>query len=161
VSWSKVLKPYHTAVIDTIRKYDPDNLIVCGTPNWSQWVDSAALDPIKDANVAYTLHFYAGTHKQNLRERAKFALDHGVAIMITEYGTTDANGNGAVDEAETKRWWEFMDENDLSGCNWSVADKNESSAALKPSAAAEGGWKDDQISVSGLLVRSKHRVINP
>jgi endoglucanase len=148
-------------VIDTIRKYDPDNLIVCGTPNWSQWVDSAAIDPIKDTNVAYALHFYAGTHKQNLRDRAKFALDKGIALMVTEYGTTDANGNGAVDDEETKRWWTFMDENYLSACNWSVADKNESSSALKPGAATTGGWADHQINPSGLLVRSKHRVMNP
>ncbi|RAV99440.1 glycoside hydrolase family 5 protein [Pseudochryseolinea flava] len=157
VSWSKVLKPYHEAVIDTIRKYDTKNLIVCGTPNWSQWVDSAALDPIKDSNVAYTLHFYAGTHKQELRDRAKFALDRGIALMVTEYGTTDANGNGAVDTEETERWFAFMDEYKLSGCNWSVADKNESSAALKPGAAPSGGWSEDMINPSGLLVRSKHK----
>jgi endoglucanase len=157
VSWTNVLKPYHQSVIDTIRHYDPDNLIVCGTPNWSQWVDSAAVDPLTDENVAYVIHFYAGTHRQELRDRAKAALDKGLALMVTEYGTTEATGDGPVDEEETRRWWAFMDQYSLSGCNWSIADKAEGSAALTPGAAAEGGWGDDMITPSGLFVRSKIR----
>ena len=69
--WGTVLKPYHEAVVATIREHDPDNLIICGTPMWSQRVDQAAADPVRGTNVAYTLHFYASTHKQGLRDRAK------------------------------------------------------------------------------------------
>ena len=161
VSWSSVLKPYHQAVIDTIRLYDADNLIVCGTPTWSQDVDAAALDPLTDPNVAYTLHFYAGTHKQGLRDRAAAALNKGIAIMVTEYGTTDASGDGPVNEEESKRWWKFMDDHHLSGCNWSVADKDESSAALKPGADAEGDWYQEDITTSGMLVLEKMKAMNP
>jgi endoglucanase len=32
VSWDKVVKPYHKAVISAIRNYDADNIIVAGTP---------------------------------------------------------------------------------------------------------------------------------
>jgi endoglucanase len=157
VSWTNVLKPYHQAIIDTIRHYDPDNLIVCGTPNWSQDVEAAAADPLTDSNVAYTLHFYAGTHRQNLRDKASAALRKGVALMVTEYGTTQANGDDGIYEEETKVWWQFMDEHHLSGCNWSVADKDESSAALKPGTAATGKWTEDMITPSGILVRNKLR----
>lgn len=34
VSWDTALKPYHEAVLAEIRKYDPDNMVICGTPNW-------------------------------------------------------------------------------------------------------------------------------
>ena len=45
---------------------------------------TAALDPIAgDANVAYALHFYAGTHRQSLRDKAAFALERGVALFVT------------------------------------------------------------------------------
>ena len=38
----------------------------------------AARDPPKGfSNIVYALHFYAGSHKQWLRDKAKFALDHG------------------------------------------------------------------------------------
>ena len=59
VSWSNVIKPYAMSVISIIREIDPDNLIIVGTPNWSQRVDMAAQDPIVEfENIAYTLHFY-------------------------------------------------------------------------------------------------------
>lgn len=157
VSWSEVLKPYHQAVIDTIRHYDPDNLIVCGTPNWSQDVQLAAADPLPDSNVAYTLHFYAGTHQENLRSKAYTALSNGAALMVTEYGATQASGDEGVYPDETEAWWKFMDEHHLSSCNWSVADKNESSAALKPGASVKGGWTEDMLTTSGILVRNHLR----
>jgi endoglucanase len=156
VSWKEVLKPYHQAIIDTIRHYDPDNLIVCGTPNWSQDVQVAAADPLPDSNVAYTLHFYAGTHKGELRAKAYTALSNGAALMVTEWGVTAADASGAhgIYEEETKLWWKFMDDHHLSSCNWSVADKDESSSALKPGTTASGGWTDDMLTTSGLMVRN-------
>ncbi|MTV40622.1 glycoside hydrolase family 5 protein [Duganella radicis] len=39
VSWSGTIKPYAEKVIAAIRAADPDNLIVVGTPKWSQDVD--------------------------------------------------------------------------------------------------------------------------
>lgn len=36
VSWSGELVPYHKAVIDAIRKNDKDNIIILGTPTYSQ-----------------------------------------------------------------------------------------------------------------------------
>ena len=161
VSWPKTIKPYCEAVIGAIRKHDPDNIVVCGTPSWSQRVDEAAKDPIKAKNIAYTLHFYAATHKQWLRDIAKKALDSGLALMVTEFGTTEASGNGKIDVEETQKWWKFCDDNQISWCNWSVADKDEASAAIKPGASATGGWPDAMITPSGLMVREELRKKNP
>jgi endoglucanase len=160
VSWSKVLKPYFTEVIKVIREHDPDNLIVCGTPTWSQRVDQAAEDPIALPNVAYTLHFYAATHKQELRDVAKTALDKGIALMVTEFGTTEASGDGMVDEAETRLWLQFLDDHKISWCNWSICDKKESAAALKPKTDPKVEWKDKQLTRSGRLIRNELRQRN-
>lgn len=160
-SWSSVLKPYHQAIIDTIRFHDPDNIVVCGTRTWSQNVDEPANDPLDDENVAYTLHFYAATHKQWLRDRAKAAMDKGIALMVTEFGTTEASGDGFIDKAEMRLWWDFMAENNISWCNWSIADKQEASAALMPGADPKGGWADNMISESGHLVRDEIIKHNP
>jgi endoglucanase len=157
VDWVKVLKPYHKAIIDTIRYHDSDNIIVCGTPNWSQDVDVAASSPLTGSNIAYTLHFYAGTHKAELRSKAESALKRGIALMITEWGTTTADGDGNVHKKETSLWWRFADDNKLSWFNWSVADKREGSAALKPGASGKGGWKDNEITESGKFVREELR----
>ena len=154
VSWSEVLKPYHEEVIASIRQHDPDNVIVLGTPSWSQRVDLAAQDPLKGENLVYTLHFYAGTHGQELRDIAETAIDKGLPIFVTEFGTTDANGDGPVYEQETREWMNFMQRHNLSWANWSIADKDESSAALVPGTTPSELNKEGNISTSGRLVRS-------
>ncbi|HEY0044158.1 MAG TPA: glycoside hydrolase family 5 protein [Allosphingosinicella sp.] len=159
--WSTVIKPYHMAVIPKIRAEDPDGLVVAGTQTWSQDVDKAAADPLPFGNVAYTLHFYAGTHQQELRDKATVALNKGVALFVTEYGSTDANGDGPVYEEETARWFAFMEGNQLSYLNWSVSIKPESSAALLKGASFKGGWPERVISKSGRLVRDQLRRMNP
>jgi endoglucanase len=161
VAWNTVLKPYHEAVIAGIRQYDPDNIVICGTRTWSQQVSEAAQNPLSDPNVAYTLHYYASTHKQWLRNNAQAALNKGVALWVTEYGTTESSGTGYIDVAETNAWWDFMDKNQISWCNWSVADKSENSAALLPGASATGGWTEAMITTSGKMVRNELRAKNP
>ena len=161
VSWNNTLKPYHEAVIKEIRKYDPDNIVVCGTRVWSQRVDEVIGNEINDANVAYTLHYYAASHKQYLRDIAKQAIDNNLAIFVTEYGTTEYTGDGYVDTAESKAWWKFLDDNKISWCNWSIADKNEKSAALTPGASGNGNWSLDQVTESGKLVRTELIEKNP
>lgn len=158
--WSTVIKPFHEAVIPMIRAHAPDSLIICGTQTWSQDVDKASRDPLSFTNVAYTLHFYAGTHRQFLRDKAVTALNNGVALMVTEWGTGEASGGGKLDEEETRHWWSFMDEHRLSWCNWSIADKSETTAALKPGANPLGGWTTNDLTASGLLVREELRAKN-
>ncbi|HEU5133712.1 MAG TPA: cellulase family glycosylhydrolase [Steroidobacteraceae bacterium] len=161
VSWAGVLKPYHEAVIDSIRQADPDNIVIVGTRNWSQEVDEAAQNPINRSNVAYTLHYYADTHRQWLRDRAQSALNRGVALFVTEYGTTAASGNGTVNAAESAAWYAFLDANKVGHANWSVADIGESSAALMPNASPDGGWSTSQIKPSGIIVRNELRAKAP
>lgn len=160
VSWRNVLKPYHEAVIAEIRKFDTDNLIVCGTPNWSQDVDDVIFNKIDDSNVLYTLHYYAATHKQSLRDKALLALNNDVPIFITEFGTSEASGDGSIDSEESELWWSFLDEHKLSYTNWSIADKEELSAALKPGASISGGWPTSDLTISGIMVRNEIRKKN-
>ena len=159
--WSKVIKPYHQAVIPAIRAGAPDSLILCGTQTWSQDVDKAARDPLKFRNVAYVLHFYAATHKQSLRDKAAAALKAGAALMVTEWGTSEASGSGKLDYAETQKWLAFMDRHKLSWCNWSIADKRETSAALQPRASGKGAWTAKSLSRSGMLLRKELRARSP
>jgi len=159
-SWDTDLKPYHEAVIREIRRHDPDNLIICGTPFFSQRVDDVVGNAIDDVNVAYTLHYYASTHGQGLRDIAQTAIDANLPLFVTEHGTTEASGDGRIDVNETNVWWDFLDDNHISWCNWSIADKREASAALTPSANSRGGWRTDQITTSGNLVRDELKAKN-
>lgn len=152
VSWSGVVKPYAEAVINEIRKIDPDNIIVVGTPTWSQDVHEAAANPIKGySNIAYTMHFYAGTHGQWLRDRTKQAMNSGICIIVTEWGMVNANGDGAVATEETNLWIEFMEENYLTNCIWALNDKSEGASMLKPGASGNGWWNQNQLTECGKI----------
>jgi endoglucanase len=152
VSWSKVIKPYSEKVIAAIRQHDPDNLIACGSRQWSQRVDEAAADPIKGKNIIYTLHYYSSTHRQNLRDIAARAIESGAVLFVTEFGISEATGDGFIDEKEAAKWWTFLDQHKISWCNWSVADKKENSAALMPGTGL-AKWKPADLTRSGLIVR--------
>ena len=155
VSWANVVKPYATDVIKEIRAIDPDNLIIVGTPTWSQDVDVASQNPITGySNIAYTLHFYAASHKAALRAKAQTALNNGIALFVTEWGSVSADGNGGVDVAETNAWLDFLKTNKISQANWALNDKAEGSSALTPGASANGGWTSAQLTASGTLVRN-------
>jgi len=151
ISWSNTIKPYALSVISAIRAIDPDNLIVVGTPEWSQRVDLAAADPITEfSNIAYTLHFYTIYHHQWLRDRANAALENGIALLITEWGLI---GYSLVDP-EANEWMNWCFDNKMSHCNWAVNDKQEEWSILVPGASTTGGWSDDDLTDSGKLARS-------
>jgi endoglucanase len=153
--WGEV-KNYAEQVIGVIRGAGSDNVVVVGTPTWSQDVDIAANDPItKYANVAYTLHFYAGSHKQALRDKAKTALSKGLALFTTEWGTCAASGNGGLDLNESQVWINFLNENKISWANWSLFDKEETASALVFPASTNGGWPDSALTESGKFVKAK------
>jgi endoglucanase len=156
VDWSRDVKPYHQRVVGAIRAVDPDNLVVVGSPSWSQDVDIAALDPLEGDNIAYTLHYYAATHKDALRAKADKALEAGLALMITEFGTVEATGNGPIDRASSEAWWDWAEANGISWLAWSVADKDETSAALRPG-APPSGWREDDLTEGGKLLRARLR----
>jgi hypothetical protein len=94
------------------------------------------------------------THKQKLRDNGTEALKNGAALFCTEYGSTQATGDDAYDPAETQIWWNWLADNDVSGCNWSAAALAEVSAAFKPGTNGTGPWTDAMLKPSGLLVRN-------
>ena len=156
VEWSRDVKPYHERVIGAVRAIDPDNLVIAGSPSWSQDVDIAAADPLAFGNLAYTLHYYAGTHRQELRDKGEAALVAGEALLITEFGTVEATGDGPLDHAESQLWWDWAEARGIGWMAWSIGDRDESSAALKPG-TPPSGWTDADLTESGQLLRDRLR----
>ncbi len=154
VSWNDILKPYSQQIVNAIRKNDSNNVIVVGTPNWSQDVDAVINDKIIDPNVAYALHFYTGTHQQWLRDKAIQAMNAGVPLFATEWGLSEANGTGTIDLVESGLWQDFLENHNLSWCNWSVINKDESSAALLPTTSTLSGWTENHLTESGRMIRA-------
>ena len=148
-SWSQV-KSYAEEVIPVIRENDEDGIILVGTPNWCQYVDQAAADPITGyENIMYTLHFYAATHTDSLRKAMVDAVEAGLPIFVSEYGICDASGNGSIDENQADKWVEAMNENGISYVAWNLSNKSETSAILKSSCSKVSGFAREDLSDSG------------
>lgn len=175
--WSNKLKPYMESILSVIREHDADdmdNIVVCGTDSWSQFVNAPASDPIDDEHVMYAVHFYAGTHDAGydneeqywLRAKIDEALEKGIAVFCTEWGTSLATGDGGpyIDFAE--RWLDYFEENQISWCSWSLAKKDEVSASCTSDTLAEPTdltgdgipeWDSATLSITGNYVRAKIR----
>jgi len=153
VTWEGNIRPYAEQVLSVIRAYDKHNIVIVGTPHWSQDVDQAALDPLPDPRVMYTMHFYAGTHKQELRDKTLQALQT-IPIFCTEMGATDASGNGSVYPQELKTWMDFLDAHNLSWCNWNLSSFTEGSAALQATFSPEVDNLADRLTASGTLIKA-------
>lgn len=154
IGWGPI-KAYSETVIQAIRATGARNLVIVGTPQWSQRVDLAANDPVRAENVAYALHFYAATHRQELRNTASYALGKGVALFVTEFGVCEASGNGRIDVEESNRWFRFLDEHQIGWANWSLTDKREAASALRPGVNPLGVWSDGDLTTSGVLVKAR------
>lgn len=152
-SW-KAVKTYSIEVIQSIRQYDPYNIILVGSPHWSQDLHIVADDPITGFdNLMYTTHFYAATHKQWLRDRCDAAIRKGIPVFVSESAGMEASGNGAIDYGEWNKWIDWMKTNKISWITWSVSDKNETCSMLQPSAASDGNWKESDLKESGIKTR--------
>lgn len=141
------IRIYAKKIIRAIHARDKDAVILVGTPTWSQDVDLAAEKPLKDyKNVMYTLHFYAGTHGEYLRKKAQDALDAGLPLFVSEFGISDASGNGGLNKKEGDKWMKFLNKNKISYVGWNLSNKQESSALLKFSVKKTTGWKSRELS---------------
>ena len=119
------IKAYADQVVSVIREFS-DNLVIVGTPQWDQHPETAIYSPVSDLknNVAYALHFYAGEtlhHDFNgLTSNAELAMNSGLSVFVSEWGTVDYNGGGSVGTAWNPKWQTWMNANKISQANWNA-----------------------------------------
>lgn len=157
VKWWNAIKPYAQELIPVIRRNSPNAIIIVGTGSWSQEVNHAADNPIDADNIMYALHFYAGSHGQWLRDRARDAMTKGIALFVTEWGTMDSSGRGGINYFQSDLWVKFMADNKISWANWSLSNSYDSHAILKTWVKPDGNWSDSHLSNSGLLMKKYMR----
>ncbi|NMH27407.1 glycoside hydrolase family 5 protein [Flavobacterium silvaticum] len=153
-SWPQV-KAYAEKIIKTIRKNDPDNVILVGCPHWDQDINLPAADPILgQKNLMYTMHFYAATHEKWLRDRTDEAIAKGLPVFISESAGMEATGDGPLNKKAWQEYIDWMEQKKLSWVTWSVSDKLETCSMLNTSASSTGNWKDEDLKESGKMVRT-------
>ncbi len=160
-SWKEV-KAYSEEIIKAIRGIDPSNIILVGSPHWDQDIHLVADDPITGYNnIMYTLHFYAATHQQFLRDRGDYAISKGLPLFVSECAGMEATGDGPIDYEEWQKWLDWMDKNQISWVAWSVSDKDETCSMMLPTAPPDGNWNDGHLKEWGKIVRDRLRSQNP
>ena len=148
-SWSQV-KSYALEVIPVIRANDPNAIIIVGTPNWCQFVDDAANDPITEYdNIVYAVHFYAETHRDDIRNRMTTAINKGLPVIISEFSICDASGNGHNNIEQANVWIDLLDQYDVGFVAWNLSNKAESSSLISSGCQKKSGWTYDELSESG------------
>jgi endoglucanase len=171
--WKRV-KSYAEPIIKMLRKKKENNIVLVGSPNWSQRPDLAADNPIKDDNTMYTVHFYTGTHlpapgnkdRTNVMNNVAYALKHGAPVFASEWGTSEASGNNGPYLENADIWIDYLNKHNISWVNWALTNKNETSAAFTPfvlnkTAATDLDpgidhvWTTKELSLSGEYIRAR------
>ncbi|WP_211214844.1 carbohydrate-binding domain-containing protein [Deinococcus aquatilis] len=171
--WASV-KAYAEPIIRMLRDTGNQNIVLVGSPNWTQRPDLAADNRIQDANTVYTAHFYSGTHqasndvtdRTNVMSNVKYALQHGVPVFVSEWGSSEASGNNGPYLQEADMWLDFLNKYNISWINWSLTNKNETSASFNPYELGKSAatnldpgtdqlWAPQELSVSGEYVRAR------
>ncbi len=148
-SWEDI-KTYANEVIPVIRENAPEAVILVGTPTWSQEIEKPQNDPITGYdNIMYTLHFYAATHKEDLRSKMVNAVEAGTPVFVSEYGLCDASGNGGNDLGQAQSWIDTMDQHGISYAVWSFCNKEETSALIASSCRKTSDFTREDLSESG------------
>lgn len=154
VQW-KDTKEYSEALIPEIRRNAPDAIVIVPTPRWDQNVDEAADDPVTGfGNLMYSLHYYAATHKDEYRDKAKYALSKGLPVFMSECAAMEHTGDGVIDTSSWDEWMKIADENNISWICWSLSDKEETCSMLRPGAPSDGmEWTDADLKPWTVLVK--------
>jgi endoglucanase len=142
ISWATI-KAYAEEIIPVIREHS-DNLIIVGTPTWSQDINLAADNPINDLNIAYTYHFYVPNHGTSLAQKLPYALSKNVAVFGTEWGVWEQESwcecNYSLEE-----WMTLLDKHSISWCKWSLFDKDEKSSLINPNQGPNGSLSENGL----------------
>lgn len=153
IPWQEI-KDYANELIPVIRKNAPNAVVIVGTPKWDQDVDVAAESPLEMPNLLYSLHYYAGTHKDWNRDKAEKAIAAGLPLIVSECGSMDHTGDGPIDYESWKAWMEFADKHNISVLMWDIADKNETCSMIEATASDNGmEWKEEDLKEWAKLAR--------
>lgn len=149
------LKDYAEYVIGKITAIDDSKpLILMGCPSWDQRIDLPMNDPITCYdNLMYTVHFYAATHKDDLRAATEAAINAGTPVFISECAACEASGDGPMDMESWAEWDALAKKYGVSMMTWSVSDKVETCSMFTKEASSGGPWGEEVIKPWGSIVR--------
>ncbi|RZK19419.1 MAG: hypothetical protein EOO86_07665 [Pedobacter sp.] len=163
VTWA-VIKRYADQIVPTIRKNDPQSIVIVGTPEYASRPDLVIGNKLSFENIMYTMHFYAAENFQSNHQGRRMgyvakAIENGIPVFVTEFGTQNGWGDGENDFDMSAKWLKFLAEHKISWCNWNYSDSPLSGAVWKTGTCPNGPWTDDNLKESGKWI--KQNLISP
>ena len=155
VTFKSVIKPYAQEIISTIRKNDNKNIIIVGTPNWSNKIEDIQL--LEFDNIMYTFHFYPNSSRDNTDgniNKLEKVVTSGIPIFVTEFGVADAWGKEFYKE-ESERFINKLNELNLSHFYWSLSCFDHKLSILNKKADNYDDLSDNNLSETGKYVKAK------
>jgi len=154
---------YANTIVSALRQAGNTNLVLIGSPSWSTNPSGqASAWGSKDNNVAFTFHFYAGSHvasssasppSEGGGQSAKSAMDGGNAVFASEWGTVNADGKGSPNETSSNNWTAWMDQQKISNCMWNASSLNEGSSMF-PTTANSSNLNINNLTASGTFFKT-------
>ncbi|HEY0452077.1 glycoside hydrolase family 5 protein [Actinophytocola sp.] len=163
VSWSRI-KSYAEELIPVIRAVDPETPILVGTRAWSSLgVSDGANEsevvnnPVNAANIMYTFHFYAASHRDEYLNALSRAADR-IPMFVTEFGTQEYTGDGPNDFAMAQRYLDLLARKQISWTNWNYSDDLRTGAVFEEGTCPNGPFTTPaRLKPSGEWVRDHIR----
>ncbi len=149
VDWQTV-RSYAEAVIPVIREKDPDSVVIVGNPDWSKDLKSVAADPLAFDNILYTLHFYAATHGQDVRDMTEAASKAGLPIFVSEFGITASSGGFPRDTESADQWIALLEREHISYCMWALSKAPEACSMVRSTVPKYSGFEQSDYTETGL-----------
>ena len=80
------------------------------------------------------------------------AIGKGLPVFVSEYGLSEASGNGVVDVKEADIWKERLDCHQISYIAWNLSNKDETSAMIKADCKKLSGFEKSDLTAEGQWV---------
>ena len=149
----KNIKKYANEIIPIIRGNASNQIIVIGTPNYSDDIASAYADPITGyENIMYTYHDYDRNYT-----KIQSYIDSKFPIFMTEWGIRDGQ-SGTGDMSKAKELIDWAKKNSVSWTAWALYQKRkQTQSVVSPFLqygyyVGYGGWEENDLNDYGKIV---------
>ena len=93
-NWATWKSTIAQPIVNLIRTYAPNNLILVGGPYWSSHISGAATDAVVGTNLVYIAHVYSNQTSVTLWESRYGAVADKFPLFITEWGFESGGTEG-------------------------------------------------------------------
>lgn len=155
ITWSDC-KAYAQKIIPAIRQYS-DGIVLVGSPHYSTDLDVIAKDPLENVeNIMYTYHFYAASHTDN-GDVLKAYVNDNLPVFISEHGGMNADGNDKIDYVSYMRWYNMLNQYNISYVAWNVSNTRGDASILKYGNSTLTSFTQETMKTWGYYYRCRVR----